>query len=73
MRRLIDVRVPMRDGIRLSTDVYLPPGDEPVPAVLVRTPYNNSDVYYTDQARFFSRHGYAFVVQDCRGWFFSYF
>ena len=69
MRRLIDVRVPMRDGIRLSTDVYLPPGDEPVPAVLVRTPYNNSDVYYTDQARFFTRHGYAFVVQDCRGRF----
>jgi uncharacterized protein len=69
MRRLIDAGVPMRDGVRLSMDVYLPPGDEPVPAVLVRTPYNNSDVYYTDQARFFTQHGYAFAVQDCRGRF----
>lgn len=69
MRRLIDARVAMRDGVRLSTDVYLPRGDEPVPAVLVRTPYNNSDAYYTDQARYFTRHGFAFVVQDCRGRF----
>ena len=25
--------------------------------------------YYTDQARFFTQHGYAFVIQDCRGKF----
>ena len=32
--------VAMRDGVRLATDVYLPPGvAEPVPAILVRTPY----------------------------------
>ena len=67
MRRLIDAGVRMRDGIRLSADIYLPPADEPVPVVLVRTPYNNSDVYYTDQARFFTAHGYGYVVQDCRG------
>jgi putative CocE/NonD family hydrolase len=69
IRRLIDAGVTMRDGVRLSADVYLPPRDEPVPAILVRTPYNNSDAYYTDQARFFVGHGYAFVVQDCRGRF----
>ena len=70
MRRLIDAGVVMRDGIRLSADVYLPVDDKgPVPAVLVRTPYNNSDPYYTDQARFFTQHGYAFVIQDCRGKF----
>ena len=69
MRRLIDAPVLMRDGVRLSADVYLPPGHDAVPAILVRTPYNNSDVYYTDQARFFTQHGYAFVVQDCRGKF----
>ena len=59
----------MRDGVRLSADVYLPPADEPVPAVLVRTPYNNSDVYYMDQMRFWVARGYGFVVQDCRGKF----
>ncbi len=40
-----DVMVPMRDGVRLATDLYLPrriEGGEPgrVPALLTRTPYN---------------------------------
>jgi uncharacterized protein len=69
IRRLIDVRVAMRDGVCLSTDVYLPEAEEPVPAVLVRTPYNNSDDYYMDQMRYYVQRGYAFVVQDCRGRF----
>lgn len=30
--------VPMRDGARLATDVYLPDGDGPFPAALVRLP-----------------------------------
>ena len=59
----------MRDGVHPSTDVYLPAAEEPVAAILVRTPYNNSDDYYMDQMRFYVRHGYAFVVQDCRGRF----
>ena len=58
--------VPMRDGVRLSTDVYLPGGlKEAVPAVLVRTPYGKEDgceVYY----RYIQR-GYAVVIQDVRG------
>ncbi len=32
--------VPMRDGVRLATDVYLPEGPGPFPAVLVRLPYD---------------------------------
>lgn len=36
--------VPMRDGIHLSTDVYVPAGlNEKVPAVLIRTPYGKED------------------------------
>ncbi len=32
--------VPMRDGTKLATDVYLPPdGQPPYPVVLMRTPY----------------------------------
>lgn len=65
------VMVPMRDGIRLAADIYLPraldaPGlPEKVPAVLVRTPYgkkNNCESYYR-----FVQRGYAVVVQDVRG------
>ncbi len=58
--------VPMRDGVRLSTDVYLPGGlKEAVPAVLVRTPYGKEDgceVYYR-----YVQRGYAVVIQDVRG------
>ena len=31
-----------RDGVRLSTDLYLPPGDGPFATVLMRTPYDNT-------------------------------
>ena len=34
------VMMPMRDGIRLATDIYRPKTDEPVPIVFSRTPYN---------------------------------
>jgi predicted acyl esterase len=37
------VLVPMRDGTRLATDVYLPPAwQEPMPVLLKRTPYNKN-------------------------------
>ena len=36
-----DIYVPMRDGIHLDTDVWLPKGaKERLPTVLVRTPYD---------------------------------
>ncbi len=33
------IRVAMRDGVRLATDVYLPPLSS-APAIAVRTPYS---------------------------------
>ncbi|WP_020552682.1 CocE/NonD family hydrolase [Embleya scabrispora] len=63
--------VRMRDGVRLATDVYLPEGDEPVQAVLVRLPYdkNSSFVFMDTVAERFNARGYALVVQDVRGKF----
>ncbi len=68
-----DVRVPMRDGVHLATDVYLPssePGELPeaVPTLLLRTPYGKR---YADHGwgRWFARRGYAVVIQDVRGCF----
>jgi putative CocE/NonD family hydrolase len=63
-----DVRVRMRDGVMLSTDLYVPvrggrPLKEKLPAVLQRTPYAALE----KMASFFARHGYLSVVQDCRG------
>ena len=34
------VMMPMRDGIRLATDIYRPKTDKPVPVIFSRTPYN---------------------------------
>ena len=66
VRTTIDVGVVMRDGVRLSADVYLPDGVGPFPSILYRTPYDNSD-WTADKARGFAGHGYATVVQDVRG------
>jgi predicted acyl esterase len=57
--------VPMRDGVRLATDVYLPAGAGPFPAVLQRTPYNKSGAGVG--AAGYTERGYAFVAQDQRG------
>jgi putative CocE/NonD family hydrolase len=72
------VMMPMRDGVRLATDIYRPKTDEPVPTIFVRTPYNFN--LYRDgelQERRLRgpleavRRGYAYVVQNERGKFFS--
>jgi predicted acyl esterase len=34
------VMIPMRDGVRLATDIYRPKGNGKHPIVLSRTPYN---------------------------------
>jgi uncharacterized protein len=64
-----DVMVPMRDGVRLATDIYLPARNGQAvagkwPTILMRTPYgkrNEGDGHY------FAVHGYAVVFQDTRG------
>lgn len=63
--------VRMRDGTRLATDVYLPPGGAPTATVLVRLCYDK-DGRYTFMPQLAPRvtgRGYAFVVQDVRGKF----
>ncbi len=72
------VMVPMRDGIRLATDVYRPKGTGVYPTIFVRTPYN-FNWWDTRAGRPRSvntivdavRRGYAYVVQNERGKFFS--
>jgi putative CocE/NonD family hydrolase len=61
-------RVPMRDGVRLATDVYLPEGLAPgsrLPTILVRTCYDRAG----REAIFkrWAHKGYAVVSQDVRG------
>ena len=71
------LRVPMRDGVTLATDVYLPaeadgrPATEACPAVLIRMPYGIREPYAYMPAigRYWARRGYACVAQDVRGKF----
>lgn len=60
------VWVTMRDGMRLATDVHLPP-NLPAPAIAVRTPYGRADAELSEALRAFGRAGYVVVSQDCRG------
>ena len=57
--------VPMRDGVRLSADIYFPDGDGPFAAILTITPYDNNGP--RDRARWFARRGYVVVLADSRG------
>ena len=63
------VWVPMRDGVKLATDLYLPQGPAKSPVILIRTPYKKEMLDL--RARFYARRGYAVAVEDCRGRFAS--
>lgn len=53
----MEVMVPMRDGICLATDIYLPDGlaldggDNPRPVILERTPYGKRELYRTERTK----------------------
>lgn len=63
------ISVPMRDGVKLSTDIYRPDAEGKLPAILVRTPYKKEMAEL--QAHYYARRGYVVAVQDCRGRFAS--
>ncbi|MEI5906875.1 CocE/NonD family hydrolase [Bacillus spongiae] len=60
--------VPMRDGVKLATDVYLPEGinhGEQVPTILIRTCYDRH--MKKESLLHWVHKGYAVVNQDVRG------
>ncbi|MEA2586017.1 MAG: uncharacterized protein QOF33_4102 [Thermomicrobiales bacterium] len=66
VRFLNDLPVPMRDGVRLSSDVYLPAEESgPWPVLLARTPYDNN--LLMELGLFWAQQGYVYVAQDVRG------
>ncbi|WP_327097589.1 CocE/NonD family hydrolase [Nocardia vinacea] len=65
-----NLRVPMRDGVELATDVYRPTVGGPFPTLVERIPYNK-EIYgmasgWVDVLRA-AGAGFAVVVQDTRG------
>jgi putative CocE/NonD family hydrolase len=67
VRMALGVMVPMRDGVKLSSDLYFPDTEGKFPAILIRTPYNNSSSRYDRYGKFYASRGYVVVTQDCRG------
>jgi uncharacterized protein len=73
-----EFRIPMRDGVRLFTSVYVPKdSSRSYPFLIDRTPYSVAP-YGVDQYRAhlgpspdFDRSGYIFVFQDVRGRYMS--
>ncbi len=81
VRLLRDVMIPMRDGVCLASDIYLPStGPGPFAVLVERTPYDRRGTNHADcsaadpvarskpeMAMEFVRQGYVYVLQDCRG------
>jgi putative CocE/NonD family hydrolase len=63
------VRVPMRDGVALSADVWRPDTGEQVPALICRTPYGKQMTAMMAAPEQLAGGGFAVIVQDCRGRF----
>jgi predicted acyl esterase len=63
--------IPMRDGVKLATNVFVPKnrGEGPWPVVLTRTPYGKDKSPYNSMHGRYHLADYAYVVQDTRGKF----
>ncbi len=66
-RSLLNVRAPMRDGVRLAANVHLPEGEGPFPVLLNRTPYIKDTSVRYKRAQAYTKAGYAVVLMDVRG------
>jgi putative CocE/NonD family hydrolase len=70
-----EIMLPMRDGVRLATDLYFPARqdaadarvDGAFPVILIRTPYNKRSDASRVLGEYFARRGYVMAIQDCRG------
>ncbi len=71
-----NVMIPMRDGVRLATDIYFPAlGGQPAPGkfpvILERTPYDKAGSGNVTNGTYYARRGYVCAIQDVRGRFVS--
>lgn len=69
VKALLNLRVPMRDGVELATHVYMPDSKGPFPVMLTRTPYEA--IGKGAEVLKWPEREYAYVVQDVRGRFLS--
>jgi hypothetical protein len=66
----LQVRIPMRDGVRLNATLYLPQpskggGEHKTPVIVIATPYMADSAH--NFAAYFAAHDYVFAAVDVRG------
>lgn len=72
VKKIENIWIPMKDGVKLSATIWLPENAEenPVPALLEYIPYRKTDATaLRDSLRhpYFAGHGYASIRVDIRG------
>ena len=63
MKMMMGIKVPMRDGVELTTDIYLPEDKLPCPIILQRSPYNSNVEASVKEAVYLVKEGYAFAYK----------
>jgi predicted acyl esterase len=76
-KKMLHRPIPMRDGVKLDANIYLPRGKGPFPVVLYRSPYP-TDIFFKPGALPMNEfnatlleNGYAIVHQNERGRYWS--
>src|SRR5581483_10551286 len=64
-----NIGVPMRDGVTLLADHYVPVGLGRRPTILVRSPYGRAGFWGALYGRPFAERGFQVLIQSCRGTF----
>ncbi len=64
---IYDERTKMRDGIELSSDIYLPVEKGRNTVILFRTPYGKNSDELLNTAMEFNKMGFVFIANDVRG------
>ena len=67
MKYLLNKKIRMRDGVELSSDIYMPDTEPPYPVLLVRTPYDSRSETRINYAKYYVEKGYCVITQDVRG------
>ena len=72
-----DLKIAMRDGVRVTTDIFRPEGSGPFPTLYAVSPYNKNTAHLPPGSAFRWREagniarwveqGYAFIHADTRG------
>jgi len=62
-----DVKVPLRDGVNLSANIWRPKAPGKYPVVIMYTPYDSTSHWVMSEAQYYASRGYVFGGVDLRG------